>query len=70
MVASLGVGTAHLLLFFLLAAPQQVLPKPQISSAENKQAPDFTLKDEHGKDFHLASMRGMRVLLIFYRGYW
>jgi cytochrome oxidase Cu insertion factor (SCO1/SenC/PrrC family) len=59
-----------ILLLSGLAAAQQVLPKPQIAFAEGKPAPDFTLKDEHGKTFRLASMRGKRVLLIFYRGYW
>ena len=60
----------ELLLFTVFAAAQQVLPKPQVSSAENKPAPEFTLKDEQGKPFRLASRRGKRVLLVFYRGYW
>jgi peroxiredoxin len=48
----------------------QDLPRPQIPSAPGKPAPNFILKDEHGKTVSLASMRGKRVLLIFYRGYW
>jgi AhpC/TSA family protein len=48
----------------------QDLPRPQIPSAVGKPAPNFILKDEHGKTVSLASMRGKRVLLIFYRGYW
>jgi peroxiredoxin len=48
----------------------QDLPRPQIPSAAGKPAPNFILKDEHGKTVSLASMRGKRVLLIFYRGYW
>jgi len=48
----------------------QVLPKPQITSAQGKFAPDFTLKDQEGRPFRLASLRGKRVLLVFYRGYW
>ena len=32
-----------------------------LSSAE---APDLTLPDVHGREFHLASLRGMKVLLI------
>jgi len=62
-----------LLLPFLLSAlisSSQVLPKPQITSAEGKPAPKFALKDESGKTFRLASLRGQRVLLLFYRGYW
>jgi hypothetical protein len=48
----------------------QDLPRPQIPSAAGKSAPNFILKDEHGKTVSLSSMRGKRVLLIFYRGYW
>jgi len=48
----------------------QDLPRPQIPSAAGKPAPNFILRDEHGKTVSLASMRGKRVLLIFYRGYW
>jgi len=29
-------------------------------------APDFTLKTDEGKDFSLASCRGIRVILFFY----
>jgi peroxiredoxin len=58
------------LLFSGLAAAPQVLPKPQIASAAGKPAPNFTLKDQHGNIFRLGSLRGERVLLIFYRGYW
>jgi cytochrome oxidase Cu insertion factor (SCO1/SenC/PrrC family) len=59
-----------LFLVFSVLAGAQVLPRPQTASAEGKLAPDFTLKDQQGKSFHLASQRGKRVLLIFYRGYW
>jgi cytochrome oxidase Cu insertion factor (SCO1/SenC/PrrC family) len=64
---------AWLIVFFLLggiAGAQQVLPRPHTPSAVGKLAPDFTLRNEHGRVFHLASMRGQRLLLIFYRGYW
>lgn len=57
-------------LLFSTLAVAQVLPRPQIASAEGKLAPDFTLKDQQGKSFHLSSLRGKNVLLIFYRGYW
>jgi mycoredoxin-dependent peroxiredoxin len=53
-----------------LATSSQVLPKPQITSAEGKPAPNFVLKDENGKAFRLVSLRGQRALLLFYRGYW
>ena len=57
-------------LLFAVLAGAQVLPRPQIASADGKPAPDFTLKDQEGRNFRLASVRGKRVLLIFYRGYW
>ena len=60
-----------LIVFLLsLSAASQVLPRPQITSAAGKQVPNFTLKDQSGKDFRLSSLRGQRVLLVFYRGYW
>ncbi len=64
-----------LLLFTLLAAAlaagqNQPLPKPQTASAEGKEAPDFSLPDQEGRDLRLSSLRGHRVVLIFYRGYW
>ena len=45
-------------------------PKPQVASAEGQPAPDFTLKNQDGKDFKLSAHRGQPVLLYFYRGYW
>jgi peroxiredoxin len=61
---------AWLVLLLANTASTQVLPKPQVASAQGKPAPDFTLKDQDGRPFHLASLRGKRVLLVFYRGYW
>lgn len=52
------------------AAQVHRLPKPQIASAEGQPAPDFALLDQSGKKFRLSALRGSRVLLIFYRGYW
>jgi len=63
-------------LIVLMTTTGQVLaqakpyPKPQIASAAGDIAPDFTLKDQDGKDFRLSSQRGHWVLLFFYRGYW
>ncbi len=45
-------------------------PAPQVASATGETAPDFTLKDQDGKDFKLSSQRGHWVLLFFYRAYW
>lgn len=54
----------------LFLAVKMRLPKPQTAFVEGEIAPDFTLQDENGQPFHLASARGSRVILIFYRGYW
>ncbi len=45
-------------------------PKPQVPAALDQVAHDFTLKDQDGKEFHLADQRSHWVLLFFYRGYW
>jgi cytochrome oxidase Cu insertion factor (SCO1/SenC/PrrC family) len=45
-------------------------PKAQTPAATGQIAPDFTLKDQDGKDFRLSDQRRHWVLLYFYRGYW
>ena len=37
---------------------------------KGEMAPDFTLKDQNGKDFKLADLRGKRVLLSFHPLAW
>lgn len=34
----------------------------------DQQAPDFTLKDEHGEDWRLSEKRGQVVVMLFYPG--
>ena len=46
------------------------LAKPQIDSNSGRPAPLFTLKDHEGKAVSLESMRGSKVMLVFYRAYW
>jgi cytochrome oxidase Cu insertion factor (SCO1/SenC/PrrC family) len=53
-----------------LVAWKMILPKPQSSFADLQPARDFTLNDQDGKPFTLQSLRGSRVVLVFYRGYW
>ncbi len=53
-----------------LVAWKMELPKPQSSFTSMQPAPDFTLNDQDGKPFTLSSLRGSRVVLVFYRGYW
>jgi len=64
----IGAGVLSVLAVVLFA--QMNLPKPQSNFTQGHAAPDFTLKDQDGKDFHLADLRGSKALLIFYRGYW
>ncbi len=66
---ALPVLVLALAILFLMLRAMRV-PAPQIASAQGKAAPDFTVKDQDGRDFTLSSLRGAPVLLIFYRGYW
>ena len=59
-----------LLLAAALVAWKMIVPKPQSSFASQQPAPDFTLNDQDDKPFALSSLRGSRVVLVFYRGYW
>lgn len=53
-----------------LFAWKLILPKPQSQFAVGQPAPGFTLNDQDGHPFTLSSLRGSRVVLVFYRGYW
>lgn len=66
---------SRILFFFLISSALafgqgKPYPKAQTPSAAGQIAPDFTLKDQEGKDFRLSEQRGHSVLLYFYRGYW
>ena len=39
-------------------------------AAAGQPAPDFSLRDQNGQPLRLSSLRGHRVLLVFYRGHW
>ena len=62
-VVVLGIGG-------FIAKQIYVYPKAQVEAQAGKLAPDFTLNDAEGKPFTLASQRGHRVVINFYRGYW
>jgi cytochrome oxidase Cu insertion factor (SCO1/SenC/PrrC family) len=67
---ALAVAALVIVLAGAFLAVKMGLPKPQTAFVQGEVAPDFTLQDENGRPFHLASARGSRVVLIFYRGYW
>lgn len=46
------------------------LPEATGVSLEMATAPDFTLIDQHGQSMSLADLRGRKVVLTFYRGFW
>ena len=41
-----------------------------IALAVGQLAPDFTLADQNHKPVTLASARGHKAVVVFYRGYW
>ncbi len=55
---------------FPATAQNYPLARPQVASAEGKPAPDFILPDQNEKPFQLSSLRGQRVVVIFYRAHW
>jgi cytochrome oxidase Cu insertion factor (SCO1/SenC/PrrC family) len=74
-IISVVKGSAAMFAILLLASvfasgQANSYPRPQIPSAVGQIAPDFTLKDQDGKDFKLSDQRSHWVLLFFYRGYW
>ena len=46
------------------------LPAPEQATLELSELPELTLLDHEGQEVALASLRGSRALLVFYRGYW
>ena len=66
----IGVGVLVVALVAFVVAQLYLYPKAQIASATHQAAPGFTLQDAEGQPFTLASQRGHKVVLYFYRGYW
>jgi cytochrome oxidase Cu insertion factor (SCO1/SenC/PrrC family) len=72
-VATAGAVLATLstgIFFLLVHVASYELPPPSRELAAGTAAPDFTLPDEAGSPVALASLRGQKVLLVFYRGAW
>ena len=64
---SLAVGGFFLVYVFWLS---DQLPAPTDTVGVGEIAPDFTLPDAGGDPVRLSDLRGRKVILTFYRGYW
>lgn len=63
---------AALALFLVLTAPT-VAPAATAAvrpPGAGERAPDFNLRDENGARVRLSALRGKKVVVVFYRGYW
>jgi cytochrome oxidase Cu insertion factor (SCO1/SenC/PrrC family) len=66
----IGVGIVVMAFAAFVLAELYRYPKAQVATATQQAAPEFTLQDGQGQPFSLASLRGHKVVLYFYRGYW
>ena len=66
----LGAVALVLAALFLLGTFTSGLPSQRPAIAVGALAPDFEAQDADGNYFRLSDLRGSRVLLKFYRGYW
>jgi hypothetical protein len=46
------------------------MPGPNSLNVELARAPDISLVDHAGQQIQLRDLRGKKVVLVFYRGYW
>ncbi len=58
------------LFFWYIFAYSSQLPTPDTAPAVGSMAPPLKLPDETGRMLSLDDLRGDRVLVVFYRGYW
>ncbi len=68
-LAGLNLGLAALFVWYVAVFSSE-LPESPNAPRVGVQAPDFTLPDQSGQPLSLADLRGQKVLLVFYRGYW
>lgn len=69
----IGFGAAGVVAFFFSAfifAFTNQLPSPDSAPAVGSAAPPLELPDLNGRTMSLDGLRGERVLVVFYRGYW
>jgi thiol-disulfide isomerase/thioredoxin len=66
-IAAIAALTFGLTVYFDHAAPPAApQTAPQTAAAEGLPAPDFSLKDRHGKSFKLSDFKGKAVILNFW----
>lgn len=65
----LSVAMAGLFHFYVFYYTYQ-MPAPGGLAATMEVAPDFELTDQDGQRVRLSDLRGKKVVLTFYRGYW
>jgi hypothetical protein len=64
-----GSALAGLFLFYIFGFSNQ-LPAPDSAPSVGDLAPSLKLPDQTGRVLSLDNLRGERVLVVFYRGYW
>ena len=66
----IGLAALLLVLGVFVGMALYRYPKAQIAETTRQPATDFTLVDAQGNNFSLSSLKGHKVVLYFYRGYW
>lgn len=64
-----SIGCAAMLFFYVFGISYQ-MPEPTTETLALESAPDFSLTDANGQVVSLASFRGKKVVLSFFRGFW
>lgn len=67
MLRTICVALAAAMLLMGAATAKRVRVTPPAVGAP---APDFQLVDQDGRRVALSALRGQKVVLVFYRGYW
>lgn len=69
-LAALGAACQDALLELGPADGADLPPVDTGRVAVGDTAPDFTLLDRHDEPVTLSDLRGRRIVLVFYRGFW
>lgn len=64
-----SVALALLFGFYVFSLSYSV-PQPSETTLSLSSAPGFTLPDQNGNEVRLSDLRGRKVVLVFYRGFW